>query len=819
MLFSLLSLLISASAPLTVQATPAAQDSALITMQAEAAFQGHFKFGEWLPVWVEVENQGVDRDAEIQVRVPGSGGTMVFTVPVPLPAGARKRIPVYVLPNNYTRQLKVDLLSGNELLASTKVLVVAHPNITYLVGLITPERGPLALISAAQLPGMAREKVLVDARLEQLPERFEALRSFDCLVLNNVDTSTLTPRQVSALQLWVGQGGRLVIGGGSQVAMTTAGLPDTLLPFRPQTPEPYQLLNSVASLAGFTASNTPILMPGPFLVAVGQYTGGKALASEITSSGEVPLLTEWSLGSGFVDFVALDLQSAPFDGWSGTIDFWSALLSPGAAYPSWLAPDVSLRQQIAASMPYPLSNLPVLDLPSVKGLALLLGIYILVVGPGNYFLLKRRQKLHWAWVTIPVITVIFSIGSFVLGYALHGSDIFINKIAVIETQPSGLANVTTYVGLFSPNRQTYEVEISGNGLVSPLAPYYDPWNSFSDPNTISSRQEVRLQQSEPAYVRGLSVDQWAMQSFMIEGQAIELGSIQADLQLVEQQLTGVIRNQTGADLEDVVLMFGGNFTHLGTLPSGAQVEVNFPIGQVSQMFIGPPLSYRVFEEQLNSPQGPRRETEVRRSIIENVFERAPVFSNNLAAAGAALGTAPSATILIWGWSRQAPPEIRVGGSTPAEQATTLVYTRVPYSLPQSGAISLPPGVIPGVVTELPRDGGICGMPGATAVYTYRGEAIFEFYSPARIGEWQIDSLLVNLDTDSGMFFTPGVALYDWQSGQWVKLAEVLQGTNWVSDPARFISPEGVIRVQLSAPEELAATGGCYYVSLGLEGTR
>jgi len=48
-----------------------AQGNSGMTMEIEPAFEGHFKFGEWLPVWVEIENDGPDRKAEVHVKVTG----------------------------------------------------------------------------------------------------------------------------------------------------------------------------------------------------------------------------------------------------------------------------------------------------------------------------------------------------------------------------------------------------------------------------------------------------------------------------------------------------------------------------------------------------------------------------------------------------------------------------------------------------------------------------------------------------------------------------------------------------------------------------
>lgn len=177
-----------------------------LTMDAVAAFGGHFKYGEWLPVWVTLENGGADMDVEVRVRVAGTMGFTTYAVQVPLPNGSRKRVPVYVLPNNFSRQLEVQVVDRDgRVLMTQKTAASPVVNITLLVGLIAGQRGALSLISGTIADGIARSTMLIDVPLTDLPERSEALASFDWLVVNDVDTSSLTPGQKTALEAWVGQ--------------------------------------------------------------------------------------------------------------------------------------------------------------------------------------------------------------------------------------------------------------------------------------------------------------------------------------------------------------------------------------------------------------------------------------------------------------------------------------------------------------------------------------------------------------------------------------------------------------------------------------
>ncbi len=75
--------------------------------------------------------------------------------------------------------------------------------------------------------------VILTVGAGELPPRVEAWSAIDRLVWQDVDTTTLTPDQLTALTGWIGAGGRLVIVGGSTGTTTLGGLPPELLPYQP----------------------------------------------------------------------------------------------------------------------------------------------------------------------------------------------------------------------------------------------------------------------------------------------------------------------------------------------------------------------------------------------------------------------------------------------------------------------------------------------------------------------------------------------------------------------------------------------------------
>ncbi|MGD8624911.1 MAG: hypothetical protein PVJ34_10260 [Anaerolineae bacterium] len=805
---ALLLLSLGLSAPLPAGADDGATSP--IAMAADPAFDGLFKYGEWLPIWVRLENQGPDVEAEIRVRVTGGYGGTVYAAPAPLPTGSRKRIPLYVLPNPYSHELEVELLAGGDLLASQKVTIEPRTNNTYLIGFLVPGRGALSLLQGISLGTPVRPLALVDLSLEDLPDRLEGLNSFDCLVLNDVDTSALTPEQAATLDTWVHRGGRLVVGGGAGAQQAVAGLPSELLPF---VPGGLAQIDSLGGLADFARAE-PIRLPGPFPVSTGQEVAGRTLAGQ----AGVPLVREAEVGAGHVDFVALDLAAAPFDGWSGTTAFWQRLLAPGADYPSWLPSDISTRQMRAGPMSYALSNLPALDLPSLRGMGILLVVYVLLVGPVNYFFLRWRRRLHWAWVTIPVITLLFSGGTFGLGYALRGTDLIVNKIALVESLPGGGASVTSYLGLFSPAQRAYEIEVKGGGLLAPLNPDYSPWGGPVpiDPEGSGTLPgEVVFVQGEPGRVRGLAVNQWSMQTFTTETAWPDLGAITADLRLEGTRLQGTVRNGTDYTLSDAALILSTDFVHLDELAPGQEVAVTLDLTDLTNVRSRQePIFFRLFQEEFQGGAlgGPPREAELKRSVLQGLLEGS---WGGTVTSVAQLKSQPGLGqgIIFLGWFDQAPPQLRVNGREPAQQSTALLVSSLPYSLGDGGQVSLPPGLLPGELIELPVEGGPCG-PIAAAVYIGRGQAVVQFRLPDEVRDLQIESLQLSLGSDGGWSQAPDVAFYRWQQDDWIALDQPVMGVNHLSDVAEFVGGDGLVRVRFSAEDQRPR--GCIYADLGLE---
>lgn len=173
--------------------------SSSLEMTVIPAFSGNYKYGEWLPLWITLSNDGADIEGIVQVEISQSGGNVTFAKSISLPAGSRKQTTLSILPNNFSRELEVEFLSNQEVIKTNLISVSPNQNDSIMVGVSARERGGLSLISNIQRNDTSREVVLFDLLGDLLPEKSREFESIDVIVLNDTDTSQLTPQQKAAL--------------------------------------------------------------------------------------------------------------------------------------------------------------------------------------------------------------------------------------------------------------------------------------------------------------------------------------------------------------------------------------------------------------------------------------------------------------------------------------------------------------------------------------------------------------------------------------------------------------------------------------------
>lgn len=214
--------------------------------------------------------------------------------------------------------------------------------------------------------------------------------------------------------------------------------------------------------------------------------------------------------------------------------------------------------------------------------------------------------------------------------------------------------------------------------------------------------------------------------------------------------------------------------------------------------------------------GPPRDAEVKRSLVENLMEQGGASFRGARIFQTSGENEAGSSIILLGWLDNAPPELHISDQLIAQQTTALLYTVLPYHFPDSGTISIPPGLISGTISDITGDAGMCGDAMSNSIYIGRGEATYEFQLPHTAEDLQIHALNLSVWSEGGFWRFPETQIYDWGRGSWSTLPAMDRGVNVLSNPGPFIGDEGTVRFRLSSDGN---TGGCLYLSLGLEGEK
>jgi hypothetical protein len=737
-------------------------------IDVRAGFDGYFKLGSWVPIYAVVSNEGADIDGEIQYSV----GSVVYKQRAVLPTRSRKQFTLYALVQYNARELTVELEEAERTLAEGSVRVQPVDQQDFLYAVASDDRASMSYL--AGMPPRAQRRIhLAHLDLSDLPARANALRSIDMLILQSLDTSTLSDAQRDSLRGWVGMGGHLVICGGPNAELTASGLGD-LLPVTIDGSETTRDLPGLGRFAGL-----PFMADVPAVL-----TRVSSIAPEaqvLVGSPERPLLVRRKLDAGYIDYLALDPDLEPIRSWVGNNDFWSKLSFSTPLTERYPEDAAWIRLQDVAA------NIPSLDVPSVFLVIGFLLLYVIVVGPLNLLVLKLTDRRAWAWVTVPVLIGLFSCVAYGVGYFSRGHRAIVSQVATVRAHiESKTAVVRGYAGLYSPSRQTYDVRLPDGALVQ---------EARSSRMSMGSMGTGKLyvEQGSPPLVQDLEVDVGGMRGF--EMRAVQPWTqVETDLTLTrgtgsQYHLEGTIHNAGDSAVEGCAILYQSQAVSIPDLAPGETQVVSADFRPTSAL---PP--YMLIDDLLGStPLGrkERRERERRRGVLEGVLNSSP----------AQIGPGSSGPALI-GWLAENPLPVEVVGRASTSHATTLLVASLPVSSGDPETTVLPRGSL-GWTYE-----GTGPIRSPYQLTHDTGVATFAYVLPPEAQGMSPEALFLHVDVQSGpgygdaqpvpsTGYLPSVSVQDVATGKWEELSGLDWGANEIADPGRFFDEDGEIRIQVA----------------------
>lgn len=721
---------------------------AAVSLNVRPGLNGLYKTEQPVPLTIVIDNPGpefagyievrpynprqLDRDLNQTVYVSGPYSSFDgrYRTAVKVPAQSRQELRL-VIPGEVVASLPVV-----ELISEEVVLAKAGVEGTSVSG------GQIVLALSEEIMGSGLQSSVSEQRNssinlkylppQSLPIGLEELNILDIIMVDPVAVLGLTESQAKAIKEWVYLGGRLVLLGG---AGANEGAPFAdLTPVRP-TGE--KLVDG--SLKGLRTG-------GPLPVVSGDLIAGEIVLAD----KGVTVLAQRELGRGQVAYCG----AVPANLGKGATGVWSFLagLSPGLSIledgsvlryiPLDKRPYLQNQQNLVDASSY----IPQLKGPAVKWLMGLWVIYLLIIGPLLYLILRRFDRRDWAWGLIPAGALLAAFGFYMLApfHRLPGQ--LIQTLTTVEILSPQMAEVKAGATVVTSKKGDLAVQGVEGMMVIPSQNMYGPVNNQS---TLINQQDncYQVDFHEVAFS--------AARQVAVTGIQRNRGSIEGKMYLEGSKIKGDLINRTGFDLQNVRLVWGGKVIEAAEWPADGSLTIEETVatlktGTYSDWF-GPWRQDDPFYRErrmLNNPlSGPAVVETKAVSAIESVWR-----------------TGLPETVQFIGWHKGSPGLLTVQGPerVTQEYGLALLTQDLPLEM-VPGEISLPAGSITPLFGK-----GIELRPEGIIVYENSGNLTYDLKNLERKYDFKITGLSFPAWVGTEQY---SIELLNQQTGNWEPLPE------------------------------------------------
>lgn len=768
-------------------------------------YNGLVTYTKAMPLTVTLSNTGADISGILAVNLYANQRQYDrYELPLTLAGGTRRQ--VTLTPRLSSRQdtFTVEFIKEGQTVCSKNLspLRVINPE-TLLVGILSPDPAALSYLNIDKDNDELRRDEkwqTVALTKESFPESETLLHSFGLLVIDGFDASSLSAKQLSALDGWLREGGVLVLGGGAQAATVYPAFSAYTGLTPGQVAQAPDITGTLADFLGVTEE------------PLGKETLLNALpaADALVSSGENGLLHRSQVGNGMIYIAAFEWGAKPLSSWPLMHTLLQRLLLKDCpeAYQSLLNLDRYAQNDTDWSMNEAARSIRVKNTASAVPMLVLAVVYLLVGGVGGYLLLKKLDKREWLWGLFPALTV-----ACVVGIALLGrTGGFSQPIAVTFAHYNLDAGegVKTYAALSTSDGAEHRIS-SPDGDVLPSNTDYFGYYSYYDDDDSANQKRIP---TELRYRFLLGENQavslpfgapWTVKSIIIKGRQPKLPDIQATLWPEADGLHGRIENRSDFPLREGVVLTSMGFCSIPDLQPGEKTEfaliepprekqTSFTDGALLPQLMDNSYYSMVYaylypesgarsQQKLSPPEEAERET--KRSLLISAFSGDSIYADG-----------NSFFRFVAFQDELKPAALYLDGQEITRSASrSMVSMAVPYTpVGPDGWAYYTPGLLTPTVAEpgpVPKDTAVA-IPGGYKTYRLEEKPTFCFTLPQ--GADLAVSSLRFLSQYYGAYVDIG--LYNWERGMWDTIEDGAEMTGAQATP---YFRDGQLFVQYRAP--------------------
>ena len=464
----------------------------------QLGFSGNVILGRWNPVQIDITGANDQHKIHLQT-LDGDA--------VPLRSLAAIVNGVGLIRIGRATGLQVEVTdSGDKILATRRFsLDELRESHSFLPG-TTRMAVVLGVESDDQMDLLEMNKGIADlyvrlSDFRQLPSQAMAYQCVHTLLVApvSVPENWLQPVQCQAIEKWVRSGGRVLITGGphyekyfgeSALAAIAVG------PF-----SEFQEIKNASPIELMVTSGQPLFDNNEQSLQL-VTTNLPDSAFVETQVGNQPLVVRWNVGFGDLTLIGIDFTADPLAGWENRRALLTVIMAENST-----PEDSSLVQtgrvshigftDIAGQMRAGLEqfrNVPVITFTLV---ALLVVLFILFIGPADYFFLKKvTGRMEFTWITFTLLCAAFGALAWYLSSVMKSSEIQINQLEIVDIDSqTGQLQANLWAHIYSPTTASYDLSLDRQSkLFGELDERWLTWQGLPGTGlgSMSSRSDLGL---------------------------------------------------------------------------------------------------------------------------------------------------------------------------------------------------------------------------------------------------------------------------------------------------------------------------------------
>lgn len=466
-------------------------------------------------------------------------------------------------------KIKISILDKNEkvIYEETDSVTINTSGEGALMGILSDDYSALNYFDGkpAGLDDLEYTVNAMELMTESIPTDKKALSVFEYLLIDNYDTAKLSDEQYAAIKGWVENGGVLILGLGANYQNVLHKFSDEFVSGTIGGLKKKEVLWDITESDSMETGSELTLEQVDCVEF--ELNGGEEMS--ICSNDKTAYRKQ--VGAGSVVVYAYDLGMEPLVSYEEKEAVATLLLNEFYT---------EIRGQSYYTVDYGMQGADIAKAmntaskPSAVLFGIVLGIYVVLVGPVLYLILKKMQKREKIWIAIPLVSFAFTGIVYVLGMMYKVDKPVIDTFSII-TLNEETKSEKIYTNVTCPKAKKYSFLLNEE-YQSPEFNEYDYSYSLFDNNTASKEYDILLKKNTDGNKVVIQNDtNFETSQFILRKNGEnDIGTLDTDLHFYIDGFDGTITNHTKYDLKNVVVVFEGYLYQAGDLKMGEQAQID-----------------------------------------------------------------------------------------------------------------------------------------------------------------------------------------------------------------------------------------------------